>query len=118
MSKFKTQVEVINNGNGSYTVEYNVFSPGRKFTQVAAIITQIDEYNTETRAIPGVKVEIKFDDEGAGNPLTLSGSIPISTPYIISESKPFVEVVYIAWDNALQMYKDRGGAIVRGHIPA
>lgn len=117
MSKFKTQIEVIDNGNGSYTVEYNVFTPGRKYTEATITKTQIDLYNLITKEVPGVKIEIEFDDAGPGNPLTLNGSIPITTPYVIGELKPFVEVVYKAWDNATQMYVEKGGAIVRGHIP-
>ena len=113
MSKFKSEIDLIDLGGGSYTLDFNVFSPGRKFSQGTVTKTQIDAYNTETKDVPGVKIEIKLEDEGPGNPLTLNGSIPISTPYEISATKPFVEVVYKAWDNATQMYKDRGGAIVR-----
>jgi hypothetical protein len=118
MAKFKSEIDVVDNGSGSYTLDYNIFSPGKKYTQGTVILTQIDEFNSETKAIPGVKVEIKLELEGNGNPLTLSGSIPIATPYVISETKPFVEVVYKAWDNATQMYKEKGGAITRGHVPA
>lgn len=118
MAKFKSEIDLIDNGNGSYTLDYNIFSPGKKYSQGTVTKTQIDEYNSTNQAIPGVRVEIKFEDEGNGNPLTLSGSIPISTPYVISESKPFLEVVFLAWDNATQMYKEKGGAITRGHVPA
>ncbi|MES2588819.1 MAG: hypothetical protein V4622_07555 [Bacteroidota bacterium] len=118
MSKFKSEVELIDNGGGSYSLDYNIFSPGKKYSEGTITKTQIDSFDSETQAIPGVRIEIRLEDEGNGNPLTVSGSIPITTPYIISETKPFVEVVYKAWDNATQMYKEKGGAIVRGHIPA
>lgn len=118
MAKFKSEIDLVDNGSGSYTLDYNIFSPGKKYSQGTVTKTQIDEYDSVTNALPGVKIEIKLEDEGNGNPLTLSGSIPISTPYVISETKPFVEVVYKAWDNATQMYKEKGGAITRGVVPA
>lgn len=113
MAKFKSEIDLIDLGNGSYTLDYNIFSPGRKYQAVQTNLTQIDSYDSQTQAIPGVKIEIKFDDLGPGNPLTASGSVPITTPYVISETKPFVEVVYLAWDTATQMYKEKGGAITR-----
>jgi hypothetical protein len=115
MAKFKSEIDLVDLGSGSYTLDYNIFSPGRRYTQGTVTKTEVEEYDEVTQAIPGVRIEIKLEDQGPGNPLTLSGSIPISTPYVISESKPFVEVVYKAWDNASQMYKDKGGAIMR-HI--
>lgn len=113
MAKFKSEIDLVDLGSGSYTLDYNIFTPGRRYSQGTVTKTQIDEYDEQTQAIPGVKIEIKLEDEGPGNPLTLSGSIPIATPYVLSETKPFVEVVYKAWDNATQMYKEKGGAIAR-----
>lgn len=113
MAKFKSEIDLVDLGNGEYTFDYNIFSPGRRYSQGTVTKTQIDEYDEQTQAIPGVRIEIKLEDEGPGNPLTLSGSIPIATPYVLSATKPFVEVVYKAWDNATQMYKEKGGAITR-----
>ncbi|MBI2257406.1 MAG: hypothetical protein HYU67_00730 [Flavobacteriia bacterium] len=113
MAKFKSEIDLIDNGNGTYNLDYNIFSPGKKYTEGTVTKTQINTFDSVTKEIPGVKIVIQLEDGGNGNPLTLSGSIPIATPYEISESKPFVEVVYKAWDNAMQMYKERGGAIVR-----
>ncbi len=118
MSKFKSAIDLIDNGNGSYNLEYSIFLPGRNYSEGTVTKTQIDDYDSESQELAGVVVEIKFEDEGLGFPLTLSGSIPISSPYVITETKPFVEVIYKAWDNAAQIYKEKGGAIVRGHIPS
>ena len=76
----------------------------------------MNEYNSGDQSIPGVKIELKFDEIGPGNPLTLSGSIPITSPFILDGTKPFVEVVYKAWDNGTGKYKSKGGAIIRGHV--
>lgn len=113
MSKFKSAIDLIDNGNGSHTLEYSIFLPGRVYSEGTITKTQIDDYDPDSQELAGIVVEIKFEDGGLGNPLTLSGSVAIATPYVISEAKPFVEVVYKAWDTATQMYKDKGGAIVR-----
>jgi hypothetical protein len=117
MSKFKNQVDVVDNGSGNYTVEYNIFSPGRKYTVDSVTKTQIDEYNTETKDLPGVRVEIKLNDAGPGNPFSINGSFDISAPLELTPAKPFLEVVYLVWDEVAQKHKGNGHSIVRPQIP-
>jgi len=117
MNKFKNLIDLVSLGNGNYKLEYYIFTPGRKYSQGNVTVQQIDSYKKETQSIPGVRIEIKLDDNGAANPYLLQGSINISSPIVIDAEKPFVEVVYLVLNGAGE-YVDNGGAIFRGHVPA
>lgn len=118
MNKFKSLIDLISLGNGNYKLEYFIFRPGKNYSQGNVTVQQIPSYKKETQDIPGVRIEIKLDDNGAANPYLLQGSINISSPIVIDAEKPFVEVVYLILDSATGQYVDNGGGIIRGAVPA
>ncbi len=118
MNKFKSLIDLIDMGNGEYKLEYYIFTPGRKYTQGNVTVEQIPTYDKNTQAIPGVRIEIKLEDNGAANPYLLQGNVNITSPIVITTDKPFVEVVYLVYDNAQGKYVGNGGGIVRGMVPA
>ena len=117
MSDLKTIVGVTDNGSGSFTVNYEVFTLLRKYSEGSVTKTQISSYNSSNQDIPGVKVDVVLVDEGFGTALTFSSSFNISSPLVIDEDKPFVEVNYWIWNETLQANEKRGHVIMRGHVP-
>lgn len=118
MADFKSTITLVDNGNGTFNLNFTIYSPGAKYSINSATQTFFNKYNATTRDLPGVRLDIKLNYDGVGNPDTFSGTILISTPNVIIFSKPFVDVNYEAWDPAIQGYKERGGAIVRSQVPA
>jgi hypothetical protein len=118
MSDFKSSLTLIDNGNGTFNLNFTIYSPGAKYSINSSTQAFFVKYNATTRDLPGVQLEIKLNYDGAGNPDTFSGSIPITSQNVITFLKPFVDVRYLAWDPAIQAYRERGGAIVRSQVPA
>lgn len=117
MSDLKTVVGVTANGNGSFTVNYEVFTLLRKYSEGSVTKTQIETYDSENQSVPGIKADIVLVDQGLGTALTFNGSFNVAAPFVIDEDKPFVEVNYWIWNDTLQENEKRGHVIMRGHVP-
>lgn len=116
MEKFKTQVDLIENTNGTYSVDYSIFSPGKRYGQGTITQSQITEYDSQTHEIPGINVVVMLDDEGNGNPTAVAGSFNINASLVLDSAKPFLEVLFKVTEGGV--VKEKGGVIVRGYVPS
>lgn len=118
MNKFKSLLDLTSLSDGNYRLDYFIFAPGREYKEASVTVQQIPEYDKDTQAIPGVRIEVKLEDNGAANPSILQGSINITSPIVITTDKPFVEVRFLVLNSTTGLYADNGGCIVRGYVPA
>lgn len=118
MAKFRSAIDLFDNLDGTYNLEYTIFSPRKTYAQAKVEIVQIEKFDDATKALPGLKIEILFEEISLKDPLVLNGNIQIDPPFVIDLNRPFVEVEYFVWDAEKKKKKEKGGAIVRGHIPA
>ncbi|TNE52772.1 MAG: hypothetical protein EP338_14130 [Bacteroidetes bacterium] len=114
MPKFKSQIDLISNPNNTWSVDYSIFSPGSRYIQGTITQTQVNDYDPNTKELPGVLVEILMENIGPGNPTTVSGSFNLNAAMKIDDITPFLEVVFKAVENGEIKYK--GGAITRGDL--
>lgn len=112
MPNFKIQVDLISNSNGTYSVDYSIFTPGKRYSEGTITQTQVDTYDSQTQAVPGIVVEILMEDLGPGNPTTVSGSFDVNSSLVLNSAKPFLEVLFKAIEDGTVKYK--GGTITRG----
>lgn len=116
MEKFKTQVDLIENSNGTFSVDYSIFSPGKRYSQGSITQSQVTSYDSNSQALPGIRAEIMMTDEGNGNPTAVAGSFNITASLVLDSAKPFLEVLFKVTESGV--VKEKGGVIVRGYVPS
>lgn len=115
MSRFKPSVAITDNQDGTHTVDYTLFNPGANLSQDSVSKTQITDFNSSNKDVPGVQISVIMSEASTGNPLTFQGSFTIESTYELNSNKPFIDIRFKMVNPSTQVLEVVDGHISRKH---
>jgi hypothetical protein len=91
MKPFSVLGNLVTNADGSRTLEYAVFNPGKRYKEKTVTQEQVTTCGPD--GVPGIKVTIDLEEIGPGAPFSHDGFINIDSNLTLDNNNPYVEVI-------------------------
>ncbi|MFP5471471.1 MAG: hypothetical protein ACLGGV_07725 [Bacteroidia bacterium] len=104
MKPFSVLANLVTNADGSRTLEYSVFAPGKRIKEKTITQTQVTTCGPDS--VPGIKIVAEFEEVGPGSPFSFDGFITINPALILDSNNPYLELKAVDGDY-------NGGMIIR-----